>query len=78
VFGEGDLAWIRYAVCLRSLGMGISEIARYVQAAHRTDGERTQLELLVGHLEQMREQRAELDHFIAIAEAKLASKGMTT
>ena len=38
VFTEQDLAWIRYAVCLRSLGMGVSDIARYVSAANRPDG----------------------------------------
>ena len=73
VFGEQDLAWIRYAVCLRSLGMGVAEIARYVGAAHRVGGQGEQMALLVDHLERMHAQRAELDHFIAIAEAKLSS-----
>ena len=78
VFGAEDLAWIRYATCLRALGMGVMEISRYVEAAHEQGGERTQLELLSGHLERMRMQRDTLDHFIEIAEAKLASKGMAT
>jgi DNA-binding transcriptional MerR regulator len=73
VFGEHDLAWARYAVCLRSLGMGVAEIARYVDAAQRVDGQDEQMSLLVDHLEQMRSRRAELDHFISIAEAKLAA-----
>lgn len=76
VFGVEDLAWIRYAACLRSLGMGVVEIARYVQAAHERGGERTQMELLAGHLERMRVQRSVLDHFIEVAETKLASKGL--
>lgn len=78
VFTEPDLAWIRYAVCLRSLGMGVAEIARYVTAAHRVDGHDEQMAMLVGHLVRMRGQRAALDHFIAIAEAKLVAKGVTT
>jgi DNA-binding transcriptional MerR regulator len=78
VFGVEDLAWIRYAACLRGLGMGVVEISRYVEAAHQPDGERRQMELLLGHLERMRAQRDTLDHFIEIAEAKLASKGVAT
>jgi DNA-binding transcriptional MerR regulator len=73
VFGEPDLAWIRYAVCLRSLGMGVAEIARYVDAAQRVGGQDEQMSLLVEHLERMRAQRVALDHFIAVAEAKLAA-----
>ena len=81
VFGVEDLAWIRYAACLRSLGMGVVEIARYVQAAHERGGERTQMVtqakgVTQGHLERMRVQRSVLDHFIQVAEAKLASKGL--
>ena len=78
VFHEPDLAWIRYAVCLRSLGMGVADIARYVAASQRGDGRREQMALLVEHLEQMRAQRSELDHFIAVAEAKLRANGMPT
>ncbi len=78
VFAEHDLAWARYAVCLRSLGMGVAEIARYVNAAQRADGLDEQMALLNEHLERMRARRIELDHFIEIAEAKLASKGLGT
>lgn len=78
VFDESDLGWVRYAVCLRSLGMGVSDIARYVAASQRGEGGREQMALLVEHLEQMRAQRAELDHFIAVAEKKLRSKGLAT
>ncbi len=78
VFGETDLAWIRYAVCLRSLGMGVADIARYVDAAERADGTAEQMALLAEHLQQMRAQRAELDHFIDVAEAKLRANGMPT
>ena len=78
VFTEQDLAWIRYAVCLRSLGMGVSDIARYVSAANRPDGLEEQLGLLGGHLERMRAQRAALDHYIAVARAKLAANGVDT
>lgn len=73
VFRDDDLAWARYAVCLRSLGMGVAEIARYVDAAQRVDGKDEQLSLLAHHLERMRSRRAELDHFISVAEAKLAA-----
>jgi DNA-binding transcriptional MerR regulator len=78
VFSETDLAWIRYAICLRSLGMGVADIARYVSAAHRVDGHDEQMMLLVEHLERMRAQRAALDHFIAIAEAKLVADNVKT
>ena len=78
VFSEPDLAWIRYAVCLRSLGMGVADIARYVSAARRVDGHDEQMALLIEHLERMQAQRAMLDHFIAIARAKLAANGVTT
>jgi DNA-binding transcriptional MerR regulator len=75
LFSEEDLAWVRYAVCLRSLGMGVAEIARYVGAAHRDGGQDEQMALLVEHLERMHAQRAELDHFIAVAEVKLSTYG---
>ena len=78
VFSASDLAWIRYAACLRSLGMGVAAIARYVSAAQRVDGHDEQMALLVEHLERMRSQRAALDHFIAIAEVKLAAGGVKT
>jgi DNA-binding transcriptional MerR regulator len=78
VFDESDLAWVRYAVCLRSLGMGVADIARYVDAAQRGDGRREQMRMLVDHLQQMRAQRSELDHFIAVAEEKLRANGIPT
>ena len=78
VFGEHDLAWARYAVCLRSLGMGVAEIARYVDVAQRVDGKDAQMSLLVDHLERMRAQRAELDHFIEVVQAKLATNRAKT
>ena len=78
VFVETDLAWIRYAVCLRSLGMGVADIARYVDAAERAGATEEQMALLAGHLGQMRAQRAELDHFIEVAEAKLRANGVPT
>jgi DNA-binding transcriptional MerR regulator len=78
VFGEQDLAWTRYAVCLRSLGMGVAEIARYVDAAHRVGGQDEQMSLLIEHLERMRARRTELDHFIEIAETKLAANRAKT
>jgi DNA-binding transcriptional MerR regulator len=76
VFTEEDLAWIRYAVCLRSLGMGVADIARYVSAAQRRDGHEEQMSLLAEHLERMQAQRTTLDHYIAVARAKLAANGV--
>lgn len=76
VFTEADLAWVEYAVCLRSLGMGVAEIARYVEAAHRPDGRAEQLELLQRHLQRMQAQRTTLDSYIAVARAKLAANGV--
>ena len=73
VFAEADLGWLRYAVCLRSLGMGVADIVRYVDAANRAGGRREQLRLLATHLERMYAQRELLDEFIEIAEAKLAA-----
>ncbi len=78
VFTEEDLAWIRYAVCLRSLGMGVADIARYVSAAQRADGIEEQMTLLLEHLRRMDAQRATLDHYIAVARAKLAANGVST
>ena len=78
VFGENDLAWTRYAVCLRSLGMGVAEIARYVDAAQRGDGLDEQMSSLREHVERMRARRTELDHFIEVAEAKLAANRAKT
>ncbi|MBA2741089.1 MAG: MerR family transcriptional regulator [Actinobacteria bacterium] len=78
VFGEHDLAWIRYAVCLRSLGMGVADIARYVRVAQRADGLDEQMVLLVEHVERMEKQRATLDHFIAVTRAKLAANYVET
>jgi len=78
VFTEQDLAWIRYAVCLRSLGMGVADIARYVSAASRVDGLEEQMALLVDHLDRMLAQRTALDHYIAVARTKLAANGVET
>jgi DNA-binding transcriptional MerR regulator len=76
VFGESDLAWIRYAVCLRSLGMGVADIARYVTAARSADGREEQMALLVEHLDRMLAQRVALDHYIEVARAKLRANGI--
>ena len=78
VYSDEDLAWIEYAVCLRSLGMGVADIARYVDAAHRPDGREEQLAMLLDHLGRMQAQRATLDHYIEIARAKLAANGVQT
>jgi DNA-binding transcriptional MerR regulator len=78
VYRDEDLAWIEYAVCLRSLGMGVAEIARYVSAAQRPDGRDEQLAMLVDHLDRMQAQRATLDRYIEIARTKLAANGVPT
>jgi DNA-binding transcriptional MerR regulator len=77
VYDDEDLAWIEYAVCLRSLGMGVAEISRYVSAAQRRDGREEQMAMLAEHLERMQAQRATLDHYIEVARAKLQANGVT-
>jgi DNA-binding transcriptional MerR regulator len=73
-YSPADLAWIEYAACLRSLGMGIADIAAYVDAARRDDGECEQIEMLRDHVERMKTQRIRLDGYIVMAEGKLAGK----
>ncbi len=73
VYTEIDMAWLDYALCLRRMGMGVAEIAEYVDAATRPGGTSRQMELLRGHVAEMRSQRERLDNFIEIAEAKLAA-----
>jgi DNA-binding transcriptional MerR regulator len=60
-YSNTDMAWVEYAVCLRSLGMGISDIAAYVSAAHRPGGHNTQMGMLREHLGMMYEHRTLLD-----------------
>ena len=71
-YTEVDLAWIEYATCLRALGMGIADIAAYVDAANRRGGHAEQMRMLQEHLVRMRAQRSQLDGYIRMAEAKLA------
>lgn len=72
-FTDTDLAWIRYASCLRGMGMGVRDIAEYVSVANTEGGRESQMRLLREHLEAMHKQREELTYFISIAEEKLGS-----
>lgn len=71
-YDDAELGWARYAVCLRSLGLGVQEIARYVAAARDPGRRGEQAALLEDHVAAMTARRAELDHFLAITQAKLA------
>jgi DNA-binding transcriptional MerR regulator len=73
-YSDTDMAWVEYTMCLRSLGMGMSDIAAYVSAAHRSGGHNTKMEMLREHLGKMHEQRTRLDGYIRITEAKLAGE----
>ena len=71
-YSQSDLDWARYASCLRAMDVSVADIAAYVAAAERVGGRTKQVALLRRHLERMRRQREELDHFIDVATAKLA------
>lgn len=71
-YRDTDLAWVRYATCLRGLGMRVGDIALYVSAAQR-GATVEQAELLQGHLDVMRARRTELDHFIDVAARKVVA-----
>ena len=74
VFTADDLGSVEYAVCLRSIGMGIAEVRRYVEVAADPDrvGHGDHVAMLQSHCARMKAQRAELDAWIDVIERKLA------
>jgi DNA-binding transcriptional MerR regulator len=74
VFSAEDLGWVEYAVCLRSIGMGIADVRRYVEVAADPDrvGNGDHVAMLESHRARMKAQRTELDAWIDVIERKLA------
>lgn len=71
VFTDVDLIWLRLIACLKSTGMPIKDIRRYVQSAlegDRTIGER--LEIIYEQRQRLREQMAQLQKTMDIVEYK--------
>jgi DNA-binding transcriptional MerR regulator len=74
VFTAEDLGWLEYAVCLRSIGMGMADVRRYVEIAADPDraGHGDHVAMLESHCARMKAQRADLDAWIDVIERKLA------
>ncbi len=72
-YSEGDLGWLEFVKCLRSTGMPISEMQRYMELQKKGDGTvKDRLELLVKHRERITENIALLNGFLDRIEKKIA------
>ena len=72
-YSEEDIGWIEFVKCLRSTGMPISEMQRYVelqQQGDETAGDR--LRLLEGHRSRIKANMAQLQSFLEKLEGKIA------
>lgn len=73
VFDAEAMAWLDYAVCLRSLGMPVRQVAGYVSAATSKGTGVAKLRLMKEHLGAMQRRRAELDRYIKLVQGKVAA-----
>ncbi len=71
-YSEEDLAWIEFVKCLRSTGMPIADVQRYVQLEQRADGGAAErLEIMEVHRNRLRERIEELTGFLERIEGKV-------
>jgi DNA-binding transcriptional MerR regulator len=73
VYGDRDLRWVIFLTKLRSTGMGIEQIRRYVELARQ--GEPTneaRLQLLVEHQEKVKQQLKETQTSLDAISHKIA------
>ncbi len=71
-YSEEDLAWIEFVKCLRSTGMPISEVQRYVQLEQRDDdGAAERLAIVEAHRDRLQARIEELSGFLERIEGKV-------
>lgn len=71
-YNEDDIGWIEFVKCLRSTGMPISEVQRYVKLQMRGDTAfEGRLALLDGHRERIKGKIRELNGFLKKIEWKI-------
>ena len=71
VFKDEDLRWLKIISCLKSAGMTLKNIRRYIEMA--MEGDETvdaRLQLLMDQREQILKQMAELQHTLDVVEYK--------
>jgi DNA-binding transcriptional MerR regulator len=72
-YSEEDIGWIEFVKCLRSTGMPISEMQRYVELYQQGDSTaRDRLELLEAHRRRIKVRLEQLDAFLERIEGKIA------
>jgi DNA-binding transcriptional MerR regulator len=71
-YTEDDIGWIEFVKCLRSTGMPISEVQRYVKLMMRGDGTYAdRMALLDGHRKRIKGKMQELNGFLRKIEWKI-------
>jgi DNA-binding transcriptional MerR regulator len=71
-YSEVDLAWIEFVKCLRSTGMPISDVQRYVQLQQGGDeGFAERLAIMEAHRDRLRARIEELRGFLTRIEGKI-------
>jgi DNA-binding transcriptional MerR regulator len=71
-YSEDDIGWIEFVKCLRSTGMPISEVQRYVKLQMRGDSTFDgRLALLDGHRKRIKSKIQELNGFLKKIEWKI-------
>jgi len=73
VFESESLAWLEFVVCLRAVGMPIASIRSYVEAVATGRADEA-IHHINRHLDELRQRKLQLDHYIALIERKLDEK----
>jgi DNA-binding transcriptional MerR regulator len=72
-YSEEDLDWIEFVKCLRSTGMPISDVQRYVELQHQGDADFSErLKIVESHRHRLKAKIEELSSFLARIEGKLS------
>lgn len=72
-YSDEDIGWIEFLKCLRSTGMPISEMQRYVELQQEGDPTlHDRLALLEAHRRRIKAKIQELDRFLERIEGKIA------
>jgi DNA-binding transcriptional MerR regulator len=71
-YSEDDIGWIEFLKCLRSTGMPIAEMQRYVELQQEGDATfQDRLALLKAHRRRIKAKMRELDSFLERIEGKI-------
>jgi len=71
-YSEEDLAWIEFVKCLRSTGMPISDVQRYVELQQQGDATSAErLEIMESHRRALKAKIEELSGFLNRIEGKV-------